>query len=373
MGLFMIQLFYSFCLPSFHSLFKIRALICTYLQPVSDSRPTPTHPAALAEKKPALATPPIMPCHRPCPDGSSRQNLIDGIANPNLLRPFLLSIPLVFVLFFAAGHAWAQTNSTQGPLTSMFNPANLRTNTYNDTTYNFSLLPPQGWIPVNQENKSDTALAVFSNENPDNEANFAIYYYKGNPITNLVLSTPDPLILKFAMAKLFDLSKFTVYQQNIQRFSDGFVIEAVVSDNQTKNAPAIEEFSFWLMDGRQYFLVLATSQAGFYQNAAQFERSVYTFYVGNPPSGTQIPPWVKQSAKWWSDGQIDDKSFLSGIEYLLEKRIITVPDQAPAAQASPEIPSWVKTSAGWWARGEISDSDFAKGIQYLVSNNIIKP
>lgn len=272
-----------------------------------------------------------------------------------------------------AGHAWAQTNSTQERLSPMFNPENQQTNTYKDDTYNFSILPPHGWIPVSEENKSDTALAVFSNENPQNEANFAIYYYKGKPITDSVLATPDVVILKIAIAKLFDLSKFTVYQQNIQRFSDGFVVEAVVSDNQTQNAPVIEEFSFWLDDGRQFFLVMASSQAGFYQNAAEFERSVSTFYVGDPPAGTQIPPWVKETAKWWSEGQLDDKSFLGGIEYLLDKGIITVPKAAPSGQPLQEIPPWVKVSAGWWASGEISDNDFAKGIQYLLSNGIIKP
>ena len=36
------------------------------------------------------------------------------------------------------------------------------------------------------------------------------------------------------------------------------------------------------------------------------------------------------------------------------------------------IPSWVKNNAGWWADGQIDDETFVDGIQYLVSNGIIK-
>lgn len=255
----------------------------------------------------------------------------------------------------------------------MFNPANIRTNTYNDTVYNFSIQPPTGWIPVSQGNKSDTSLAVFSNENPASEANFAIYYYQGKPIPPTILEQPDPLILELAISKLFDTSKFAIYQQNIERFSDGFVIEAVAAQNQTKNFPVIEEFSFWMLDGRQYFLVMASSQTGFNQNAAAFERSVYTFYAGKPPSDTHIPPWVKTTAKWWSEGMVDDKSFLATIEYLVQKGIVTVPHTAGSAQPQQQIPSWLRSSAGWWAVGDISDGDFARGIQFLISNGIIRP
>jgi hypothetical protein len=181
----------------------------------------------------------------------------------------------------------------------MFNPANIQTNTYNDPTYNFSILPPRGWIPVPQINQSDSALAIFENENQNSEANFAIYYYKGTPISNAVLSIPDDQILDLAIAKLFDISKYVVYQKNIQRFSDGFVIQAVVAENQTaqnnqttQNSPITEEFSFWLNDGRQYFLVMVSSQNGFNQNAADFERSVYTFYVGPQPTVPEFGPVV---------------------------------------------------------------------------------
>jgi len=35
------------------------------------------------------------------------------------------------------------------------------------------------------------------------------------------------------------------------------------------------------------------------------------------------------------------------------------------------IPAWIKNNAGWWATGEIDDSSFLQGIQYLVQKGII--
>ena len=36
-----------------------------------------------------------------------------------------------------------------------------------------------------------------------------------------------------------------------------------------------------------------------------------------------------------------------------------------------EIPTWIKNNAGWWATDQIDDSSFLQGIQYLVQNGII--
>ena len=35
------------------------------------------------------------------------------------------------------------------------------------------------------------------------------------------------------------------------------------------------------------------------------------------------------------------------------------------------IPSWIKNNAGWWSNGEIDDKTFVQGIEYLVKNGII--
>ena len=37
-----------------------------------------------------------------------------------------------------------------------------------------------------------------------------------------------------------------------------------------------------------------------------------------------VPEWIKNNAGWWADGQIDDNSFVSGIQYLIKVGIIIV-------------------------------------------------
>ncbi len=37
---------------------------------------------------------------------------------------------------------------------------------------------------------------------------------------------------------------------------------------------------------------------------------------------SKVPSWIKNNAGWWADGTIDDSTFLSGLEYLVQNRII---------------------------------------------------
>jgi len=39
---------------------------------------------------------------------------------------------------------------------------------------------------------------------------------------------------------------------------------------------------------------------------------------------SEIPAWIKNNAGWWASDQIDDSSFLQGIQYLVQKGIIVV-------------------------------------------------
>ena len=45
---------------------------------------------------------------------------------------------------------------------------------------------------------------------------------------------------------------------------------------------------------------------------------------------------------------------------------------APATASITEIPQWVKNNAEWWAAGQIDDNTFVSGIQWLISNGIMK-
>ncbi len=85
----------------------------------------------------------------------------------------------------------------------------------------------------------------------------------------------------------------------------------------------------------------------------------------------KIPDWVKNNAGWWSTDLIEDTEFVSGIQYLIKERIMTIPQTQSGQSTHQDIPSWVKNNAGWWADGLIEDTEFVSGIQYLITNGII--
>jgi len=87
-------------------------------------------------------------------------------------------------------------------------------------------------------------------------------------------------------------------------------------------------------------------------------------------SDSKVPSWIKNNAGWWRDGNIDDNSFIHGLEFLIENEIIQIPPATRGSDSS-EIPLWIKDNAGWWAEGRISDDDFIYGVSYLVNHGII--
>jgi len=90
------------------------------------------------------------------------------------------------------------------------------------------------------------------------------------------------------------------------------------------------------------------------------------------PSPAEIPVWIKNNAKWWSEGSLTDDDFIKGIQYLIQQGIITIPPTQSGSATSQQIPVWIKNNARWWADDQISDDEFVKGIQYLISNGILK-
>ena len=88
---------------------------------------------------------------------------------------------------------------------------------------------------------------------------------------------------------------------------------------------------------------------------------------------TEIPDWIRNNASWWVEGNIDDKAFVGGIQFLIKEGVIQIPEttKSPTPSGSQEIPAWIKNNADWWSQGLISDNDFLKGITFLVENGII--
>ena len=93
----------------------------------------------------------------------------------------------------------------------------------------------------------------------------------------------------------------------------------------------------------------------------------------NVVSSSEIPEWIKNNAGWWANGDIDDNSFVQGIQFLIKEGIMKIPPttQGPGSGGN-EIPEWIKNNAGWWANGDIDDNSFVQGIQFLIKEGIMK-
>ena len=87
-----------------------------------------------------------------------------------------------------------------------------------------------------------------------------------------------------------------------------------------------------------------------------------------------IPIWIRNNAGWWATNEIDDSSFLQGIQYLIKERIMIIPsiEKSSDTESDQVVPVWVKNNAGWWADGQIDDDSFVSGIQYLIKIGIIR-
>ena len=97
-----------------------------------------------------------------------------------------------------------------------------------------------------------------------------------------------------------------------------------------------------------------------------------TVTSSNPTDVIKIPDWVRNNAKWWSEGSIGDKDFASGIQYMIKQGIIIIPaSENGGANQNIKIPDWVRNNAKWWSEGSIGDKDFASGIQYMIKIGII--
>jgi hypothetical protein len=104
----------------------------------------------------------------------------------------------------------------------------------------------------------------------------------------------------------------------------------------------------------------------------EFEEKSYPKSMETKPTSDEIPSWVKNNAKWWSEDSIDDNAFVQGMQYLIKEKIMNVESKSQSSGESKEIPTWIKTNAAWWVDGAISDDSFVTGIEFLVKEGIIQ-
>ena len=58
---------------------------------------------------------------------------------------------------------------------------------------------------------------------------------------------------------------------------------------------------------------------------------------------------------------------------MIKEKIILIPNLPESSLETQDgIPSWVKINAGWWADDQIDDASFVQGIEYLIKVGIIQ-
>lgn len=88
----------------------------------------------------------------------------------------------------------------------------------------------------------------------------------------------------------------------------------------------------------------------------------------------KIPDWIKNNARRYAEGTIQDTDFANGIEYLITQGIMKIPNlpQQGSDSAQTKVPDWIKHIAKWWSDGQISDDDFMMGLKYLLEHRILR-
>ena len=83
------------------------------------------------------------------------------------------------------------------------------------------------------------------------------------------------------------------------------------------------------IDGQYQIKLILTGQNS--ENFENFLASESSFNISSQnekldEKTAEIPSWIKSNAGWWSDGQIDDSSFVEGIQYLIREGFMKISD-----------------------------------------------
>jgi len=62
----------------------------------------------------------------------------------------------------------------------------------------------------------------------------------------------------------------------------------------------------------------------------------------------------------------NSKATVQSISFLVSSNNFSPTDE------SSKIPDWIKSNAGWWADGQIDDNSFVEGIQFLIKEGLMK-
>ncbi len=178
---------------------------------------------------------------------------------------------------------------------------------------------------------------------------------------------------------LIKTAKINVYNSMIMMEKDGKDINNLpisTKNSLTKIESLVNQAKSKLSDNELYSdngAIQTALEAAIISSKLTQKENVSYVEVENSSIKLEIPEWVKNNARWWGNDAISQTEFLKTIEYLIKQKILLIPDLASSQTESSTtmVPEWVKNNARWWASGEIDDEAFVSGIQFLIKQGII--
>jgi len=85
-----------------------------------------------------------------------------------------------------------------------------------------------------------------------------------------------------------------------------------------------------------------------------------------------LPLWIKQNTKWWSEGEISNSFFTQTIQWLAVNKMLSQPLDFGYESNQEKVPNWVKKIASFWANKEISDTEFFNAISFLLKSKVMQ-
>ena len=255
----------------------------------------------------------------------------------------------------------------------------LGSDNYDNLKMDLKLVPQSDF--VKNESKFFLAdLETFKNQTPTNvQISWDAKYGAGDEI---------PFEIAFFDNFSADLIKDVNYE--IIKFSDkntGEIIYENIGQIQYNAVEGIDIQKFSIPSQGTYLMDILVTGTGLDNDLtyAGVGTGILEIGPGSPgvtPSDTTLPPvpekksipeWIKNNAEWWAAGQIDDNSFIQGIQFLIKEDVLKIPPTTQGSDSgSNDIPEWIKNNAEWWAAGQIDDNSFIQGIQFLIKEGIMR-
>jgi len=195
-------------------------------------------------------------------------------------------------------------------------------------------------FPIDRIQLQENSMVVEELIIPESaEIQFRVLNEIGEPQSNVIVNN-------WIYSAITDEYGFTDWIKVLPTVNDTpYVAEIILTDQRT-----IESNPFLVFSGERKTIDILINE-----------------FLINP----KIPNWVRNNASWWADGQIDDSSFIEGLQFLIKENILQVPVSQNNNSISNEIPNWVRNNASWWADGQIDDQSFINVIQFLIEERII--